>query len=173
MKTPQDGKDAIPHEADNPRCSIAKIDLDERSIVRRNAEIEHERAVAIYDLIEHNYFAPCDGAAGPFVLRLSIEADRLITEYCCFETGHPLGRIAMGLSPFRRIVKDYFTICESYYAAIKHASPSKIETIDMARRALHDEGAELLRARWARKIEVDKVTARRLFTLLCVLHIRA
>lgn len=150
---------------------ISKVSLDERTVVRRSAEVEHERAVAIFDLIEENSFSPagCDG--GPFSLHLSIEENRLVLDIRT-EGENPVGRILLALGPFRRVVKDYFTVCESYYAAIRTATPSQIEAIDMGRRGLHDEGAELLRERLAGKIEMDGNTARRLFTLICVLHIR-
>lgn len=157
---------------DSGNCRrISKVSLDERTVVRRSAEVEHERAVAIFDLIEENRFSPasCDG--GPFSLHLSIEENRLVLDIRT-EDENPVGRILLALGPFRRVVKDYFTVCESYYAAIRTASPSQIEAIDMGRRGLHDEGAELLRERLAGKIEIDGNTARRLFTLICVLHIR-
>lgn len=150
---------------------IVSVTLDERSVVRRSPEVEHERAVAIYDLIEENRFAPIGDKAGPYVLRLSIEENRLNFQISA-ETEEPLGRIVLALGPFRRVVKDYFTVCESYYAAIKTASPSQIEAIDMGRRGLHNEGADILRERLAGKIDMDANTARRLFTLICVLHIR-
>ncbi|MGH6798177.1 MAG: UPF0262 family protein [Roseiarcus sp.] len=155
--------------ADDQR--IVKIDLDERSVVRRNADIEHERAVAIFDLIEENRFAPTGDHAGPFHLRLGLEENRLILEIRS-TAEEPLERVALPLTPFRGIVKDYFLICESYYQAIRTASPSRIEAIDMGRRGLHNEGSELLRERLADKVAVDLDTARRLFTLICVLHIR-
>jgi uncharacterized protein (UPF0262 family) len=153
------------------RQRIAKITLDERTVVRRNADVEHERAVAIFDLLEENSFAPADTAPGPYHLHLCIEEDRLVFDLRSAR-GKALGKIALALAPFRRIVKDYFTVCESYYAAIRTASPSRIEAIDMGRRALHDEGSVLLKERLAGKAEIDHNTARRLFTLLCVLHIR-
>ena len=150
---------------------IAKITLDEKTVVRRNADIEHERAVAIFDLLEENSFVPVAGYSGPFHLDLAIEDNRLIldirdTDDTSYE------RIALSLTPFRGIVKDYFLICESYYNAIRRATPSQIEAIDMGRRGLHNEGSELLRERLADKATIDLNTARRLFTLLCVLHIR-
>lgn len=155
----------------NPGSRITRVTLDERSVVRRNPEVEHERAVAIYDLIEENSFAVVDGPAGPYSLALGIEDSRLVLDIRN-ESDEPLTKLILSLTPFRRIVKDYFTICESYYAAIKRSSPSQIEAIDMGRRGLHNEGAELLRERLAGKIELDANTARRLFTLICVLHIR-
>ena len=150
---------------------IAKVSLDERTVVRRSAEIEHERAVAIFDLIEENSFAPVGVDSGPYSLHLSIEESRLVVDIRK-ENEQPVSKVMLALGPFRRVVKDYFTVCESYYAAIKTASPSQIEAIDMGRRGLHNEGAELLRERLAGKVEMDSNTARRLFTLICVLHIR-
>ncbi len=150
---------------------IVRVALDEHTVVRRGADVEHERAVAIYDLIEENHFAPKDTGPGPYILRLAIVENRLIFEISD-EAETPLGRVPLSLLPFRRLVKDYFTVCESYFAAIKTAPPSRIEAIDVGRRALHDEGSELLRERLAGRIEIDFPTARRLFTLLCVLHFK-
>ncbi len=150
---------------------IAHLALDERSIVRRSAEIEHERAVAIYDLLEENHFAPTgEEFQGPYDVQLSLEEDRLV-----FDIRDDAGqsKINLPLKPFRKVVKDYFTVCESYFEAIKHAPPSQIEAIDMGRRGLHNEGSEMLRDRLDGKIDMDFDTARRLFTLLCVLHIKA
>jgi uncharacterized protein (UPF0262 family) len=150
---------------------IAKITLDEKTVVRRSADIEHERAVAIFDLLEENSFAPVGDYEGPFHLDLAIEDNRLILDIRGTDDVSR-ERIALSLAPFRGIVKDYFLICESYFAAIKRASPTQIEAIDMGRRGLHNEGSELLRERLADKVVVDLGTARRLFTLVCVLHIR-
>lgn len=158
-----------PASADNHR--IVNVSLDERSVVRRSAEVEHERAVAIFDLIEENRFVPIGSEGGPYNLHLSIEESRLVLDIRT-DAGGPIGKVMLALGPFRRVVKDYFTVCESYYAAIKTSSPSQIEAIDMGRRGLHNEGAELLKERLAGKIELDGNTARRLFTLICVLHIR-
>jgi uncharacterized protein (UPF0262 family) len=155
----------------DPRHRIAKIELDERTVVRRNPDVEHERAVAIFDLLEENSFAPVGEFTGPYELHLAIEENRLIFDIRA-EGGSELHKLQMPLTPFRGIVKDYFTICESYYTAIKRSSPSQIEALDMGRRAVHDEGSELLRERLDGKVELDKNTARRLFTLICVLHIR-
>jgi len=154
---------------------IVKLTLDERTVVRRNADVEHERAVAIYDLLEDNRFALGMGAgkdaAGPYHVHLSIEDNRLVLDIA--DTGdQPVDRVVLPLTPFRKIVKDYFTVCESYYAAIRTATPSQIEAIDMGRRGLHNEGSNLLVERLGGKIEIDFNTGRRLFTLLCVLHIR-
>jgi uncharacterized protein (UPF0262 family) len=150
---------------------IAKITLDERTVVRRKADIEHERAVAIFDLLEENSFAPAGDVAGPFHLHLGIEENRLVLDIRAADET-PVDRVLVSLAPFRGVVKDYFLVCESYFAAIRTASPSRIEAIDMGRRALHNEGSELLRERLAERVAVDLNTARRLFTLLCVLHIR-
>jgi uncharacterized protein (UPF0262 family) len=150
---------------------IARITLDERTVVRRNADIEHERAVAIFDLLEENSFAPAGDVAGPFHLHLGIEESRLVLDIRAADEA-PVDRVLVSLAPFRGIVKDYFLICESYFAAIRTASPSRIEAIDMGRRALHNEGSELLRERVAERVAIDLNTARRLFTLLCVLHLR-
>jgi uncharacterized protein (UPF0262 family) len=153
------------------RSRIVQIHLDERSIVRWSPDVEHERAVAIFDLLEENHFAPAGALEGPFVLRLSIEENRLVLAIHD-EADAPLGKVMLPTLPFRKLIKDYFTVCESYYQAIRTASPSQIEAIDMGRRGLHNEGSELLRERLAGKIDIDFNTARRLFTLLCVLHIR-
>lgn len=150
---------------------IVNVTLDEKSIERRNADIEHERAVAIYDLLENNHFAPAGDFSGPYKLHISIEEDRLVFDIRAADDA-PLEEVVLPLRLFRQIVKDYFLLCESYYSAIKTASPSRIETLDMGRRGLHDEGSELLRERLKGKVDIDFDTARRLFTLICVLHIR-
>ncbi|MSP67844.1 MAG: UPF0262 family protein [Alphaproteobacteria bacterium] len=151
---------------------IVRVTLDEQTFVRRSAEVEHERKVAIFDLLEENHCALAAGEPGPYALHLSIRENRLVIDVAR-ESGDPLACLQVPLSQFRRIVKDYFTICESYYNAIKRSSPSQIEAIDMGRRALHNEGSELLRQRLGPDLDVDENTARRLFTLVCVLHIRA
>ena len=163
MSNEQDGRDRGQH--------IVNITLDERSVVRRNPDVEHERAVAIYDLLEENHFAPVGDYEGPYSLHLAIEENRLLFDIRT-EEEQRLGTVTLPLSPFRRVIRDYFTVCESYFEAIKTASPSKIEAIDMGRRGLHNEGSELLQERLGEKIAVDFDTARRLFTLICVLHIR-
>ena len=152
------------------RKRIANIELDERTVVRRGADIEHERAVAIFDLLEENHFEPSLEGEGPYDVLLSVREDRLV--FAIGSDGEDLGEVALALLPFRRLVKDYFTVCESYFEAIKTAPPSQIEALDMGRRGLHNEGSELLRDHLAGRIDVDFDTARRLFTLLCVLHIR-
>ena len=150
---------------------LVNISLDERTVVRRNADVEHERAVAIFDLLEENRFALAGDRTGPYSLHLSVQENRLLFDVRD-EAEQPIEIVALPLAPFRRIVKDYFVVCESYFDAIKTSSPSKIEAIDMGRRGLHNEGSEILRERLDGRIEVDFDTARRLFTLLCVLHVR-
>ena len=158
-------------QTERDRRRICDISLDEHSVVRRNPDVEHERAVAIYDLLEDNVFAPAGHDGGPYHLHISIAENRLQFDIRDEAQG-PIAAVTLPLLPFRRIVKDYFAVCETYYHAIRTASPSKIEAIDMGRRGLHNEGSELLRERLGGKVEVDFPTARRLFTLICVLHIR-
>jgi uncharacterized protein (UPF0262 family) len=150
---------------------IIDIALDEESVARRSPEVEHERAVALFDLLEENDFALVGGKPGPYRLRIGIFEQRLVFDVRD-EHDNKLRDIVLSLTPFRKVVKDYFLICESYYAAIKKLSPSQIEALDMGRRGLHNEGSELLRERLAGKIEIDLDTARRLFTLICALHIK-
>ena len=149
---------------------IIDIELDERSILKRNPDIEHERRVAIFDLLEGKHFEPA-GLDGPFRVRLRVEESRLAIDLHD-EDGVPLDTIRMGLGRFRRAIRDYFAICESYFNAVRAEHPRGIEAIDMARRGLHNEAAELLQECLAGKVEMDFDTARRLFTLICVLHIK-
>jgi uncharacterized protein (UPF0262 family) len=150
---------------------ITHLALDERTVIRRSQDIEHERRVAIFDLLEENLFDPVGGFAGPFRLIMGMRENRLVLDVR--DSGDaPLVEILLPLTPFRRIIRDYFTICESYYQAIKVDAPSRIEAIDMGRRGLHNEGSVLLRERLAGQAEVDHETARRLFTLICVLQLR-
>ena len=158
-----------PEKPDHPKQRLVKVTLDEGSIGRSSPDIEHERAVAIYDLIEDNAFAPVDHGGGPYALHLSISENRLVFDIRLAD-GTPLMAHLLSLTPLRRIVKDYFLICDSYYKAIRTSTPSQIEAIDMGRRGLHNEGSELLMERLKEKIAVDFDTARRLFTLICVLH---
>ena len=153
------------------RYRIAELVLDERTVMRRSPDVEHERKVAIFDLLEENSFTPQGSPGGPYLLHLAIEENRLVFDIR-LEDSEPHGKIMLSLSPFRKIIKDYFLICESYYDAIKTAAPAQIEAIDMGRRGLHNEGSELLKERLAGKVELDFGTARRLFTLICVLHIK-
>ena len=153
------------------RRRIVNIFLDDRTLGRRSPEIEHERAVAIFDLLEDNYFAPINGELGPFILHLSIKENRLGISVCD-EADNEIFNFDLSLSSFRSVIKDYFLICESYYSAIKIASSSKIQAIDMARRGLHNDGSRILVERLKKFIKVDFDTGRQLFTLLCVLHSR-
>src|SRR3954453_13512390 len=148
---------------------LVKVTLDEGSIGRSSPDIEHERSVAIYDLLEDNSFTPVDHDGGPYTQPLPISETRLVFDIRQ-EDGAPVMAHLLSLTPFRRIVKDYFMICDSYYKAIRTATPSQIEAIDMGRRGLHNEGSGLLMERLKEKISVDFDTARRLFTLICVLH---
>jgi uncharacterized protein (UPF0262 family) len=154
---------------------ISHIELDEATILWRNADIEQERRIAIFDLIEENTFKPQRafeaGHHGPYRLRLSVEDGRLALAIGD-EAGNPLETIILALGRFRRPIRDYFAICDSYYQAIRRATAQEIETIDMARRGVHNEAAEMLLERLDGKVETDFATARRLFTLICVLHIR-
>jgi uncharacterized protein (UPF0262 family) len=150
---------------------IAHITLDEHTVVRRSAEIEHERATAIADMLEENSFAPASGREGPFDLRLAIEENRLNLDIRSLTDGSS-ETIVLPLAPFRGIVKDYFMVCESYYQAVRGSGLAHVEAIDMGRRSLHDEGSALLMERLADKVAIDHATARRLFTLICVLHLR-
>ncbi len=156
---------------DDP-ARIIEIRLDHASIVRWSREVEHERQVAVFDLLERNSFRLVNGFTGPYRALLSLREANLIFALTD-EAGHEQTEVTLSMRPFRRIIKDYFLICDSYFQAIRHASPSRIEAIDMGRRGLHDEGAEKLAEALADKIAVDDETARRLFTLICVLHIRA
>jgi len=155
------------------RKSIVRIQLDEKSFLRRRPEVEHEREVALFDLLEDNDFAlkGADAHPGPYHLRLRLADDRLVMDICD-TSDQPQHSIEMAVRAFRAIIKDYFLVCESYFDAIKTSSPSQIEAIDMGRRALHNEGATLMRERLSEHVELDHLTARRFFTLLCVLHMR-
>lgn len=158
---------------------ISHIALDEATILWRNADIEQERRIAIFDLIEENTFKPlrsfAAGHEGPYRLRLSVEDGRLALQIAAEADAADkaeLETLILGLGRFRRLIRDYFAICDSYYQAIRKATAQEIETIDMARRGIHNEAAELLLERLDGKVETDFATARRLFTLICVLHIR-
>ena len=150
---------------------LTAVTLDETSIGRGNPDQEHERAIAIYDIVEKNAFAVPDGPPGPFHLRLAIVDGKLAFEIK-EESGAPVMTHYLSLSPFRRVIRDYKLVCESYYAAIRTASPTQIEAIDMGRRGLHNDASELLQQRLDGKVEVDFDTARRLFTLIFALHWR-
>ena len=153
---------------------IVHIDLDDANLPPPTPEIEQERKVAIFDLLEENSFAlpgreGREVPPGPYRLGLAIRERRLVFEVAT-QDHKPAGQFHLSLGPFRQVVKDYFQICESYFDAVKTAAPSQIETIDMARRGIHNEGARVLQDRLEGKAEVDTDTARRLFTLICVLH---
>jgi uncharacterized protein (UPF0262 family) len=148
---------------------LISVTLDENSIGRGSADQQHERAIAVYDLIEDNSFTLAGHAGGPYALTISLVDAKLVFEIRD-ENGAGVVTHILSLTPFRRILKDYFLICESYYAAIRTATPSRIEAIDMGRRGLHNEGAQLLAERLKGKIETDADTARRLFTLITALH---
>ena len=148
---------------------LIAVTVDESSIGRSNPDIEHERAIAIYDLIEENSFAPVDHESGPYALHLRMADNRLVFEIAQAD-GNAVIAHHLSLNPFRKIVKDYFLICDSYYDAIRNATPDRIEAIDMGRRGLHNEGSKILMERLQEKVSVDFDTARRLFTLICVLH---
>jgi uncharacterized protein (UPF0262 family) len=156
-------------DKDDKTGRLVAVTLDESSIGRSSPDIEHERAVAIYDLIETNSFRPTGHEGGPYALNLSIDGNRLVFDIRSSD-GAPVIAHLLSLAPFRRIVKDYFTVCDSYYAAIRSATPDRIEALDMGRRALHDEGSHILMERLKSKVDLDFDTARRLFTLVTVLH---
>ncbi|MBW9112091.1 UPF0262 family protein [Rhizobium cauense] len=149
---------------------LCDVVLDD-TIGRATPDVEHERAVAIFDLVEENSFTPVGHSGGPYRLNISLVDSKLVFAITT-EDGAAVATHILSLTPFRRIVKDYFLICESYYEAIRSASPSRIEAIDMGRRGIHNEGSQTLRDRLNGKIEVDFDTARRLFTLVCVLYWR-
>ncbi len=150
---------------------LTEVVLDDASIGRSTPDVEHERAVAIFDLVEENTFQPAGDVEGPFRLKLSVIEQRLVFDIAD-EAGEQIAVHILSLTPFRRIVKDYYMVCESYYEAIKSSSPSQIEAIVMGRRGLHNEGSQTLKDRLDNKIDMDFDTARRLFTLVCVLHWR-
>ena len=150
---------------------LSAITLDEASIVTRSRAIEQEREVAIYDLLEANVFALEGSPGGPYHLTLGVEESRLVLDIR-LEDGTAHARVLLSLTPLRKTVKDYFLVCESYYKAIRTAPPYQIEALDMARKTLHDEGARALQERLTGKIQTDFDTARRLFTLICVLQMR-
>ena len=153
------------------RRRIVNIFLDEESLGGVTPHAQHERNAAIFDLLEENHFEPADGVLGPFILRLSERENRLIFDVRN-EADQPAFDISIPMATFRSIVRDYHIVCDSYYEAIRGGMPSRIQAIDMGRRGLHNEGAEMLQERLAPYVKVDIDTARRLFTLLCVLHTR-
>jgi len=158
-----------------PAHRLVRIELDEAAVPRRSAEAEHERAIAIYDILEDNRLALVDqdGAylAGPFHLYLRAEG-RHIRFDIRNDADRELNQFYMALGPLRRVMRDYFHVCDTYYEAIRTKTPSQIQAIDMGRRALHNEGAEILRSRLDGRVATDEMTSRRLFTLICVLQTR-
>jgi uncharacterized protein (UPF0262 family) len=154
----------------NNRC-IADVRLDETSLSAQTADADHERRVAIFDLLEANSFDVVDGPDGPYALVLSVVEQKLVFDVKLLD-GTDVRIFVLSLSPFKRVVRDYFMICESYHQAIRQATPTQIEAIDMGRRGLHNEGSRLLEARLEGKVKLDFDTARRLFTLICALHVR-
>lgn len=153
-----------------PDPRIIDVELDDRTIIWRNADVEQERRIAIFDLLEENHFAPA-GHDGPFRILVRVEDNRLAIDLKDQED-RPLETVRISLGRFRRLIRDYFAVCDSYFKAIRSDTPHGIETVDMARRGLHNEAAELLQECLKDKIEMDFDTARRLFTLICVLHIK-
>jgi uncharacterized protein (UPF0262 family) len=158
--------------ASREQCDrLAEVILEEQAGVRLSPMVEHERKVALYDLIEENRFTLKGVNRGPYILYLGNTGERLIFTVCD-EMELQVTRFSLPQAVLRRIIKDYFIVCENYFDAIKNLTPVQIEAIDMGRRGLHNDGAELLRDALADKVDIDKNTARRLFTLICVLHIR-
>ena len=162
---PEEQRQELPSE----QARLVEVTLDSDSLGRNSADVEHEREVAIFDLLERNSFALENHDGGPYTLHLSVADSRLV-----FTVGDatraPIANVMLSLLPFRRLVKDYFLMCETYFQAIKTAPPSRIEAIDLSRRGLHDEGSRLLMERLKGKVLIDIATARRLFTLICALH---
>ena len=155
-----------------PTQRIAEISLDERTVIRRSSEIERERAAAIADLVQANHFAPQSGLGGPFRVHLAAAEGRLALDIESLSDGKR-ETLTLPLRPFARIIKDYFLICGSYAKAVQSANLAQVEAVDMGRRGLHDEGAELLIDALSDKVAIDHATARRIFTLICVLHLKA
>lgn len=157
--------------AADPQFRLVGVSLEEKSSEGHGREVEHERQIALYDLLESNSFRPIGSPGGPYNLLLSLDGNRLtFTIYLLNEERH--GTLILSLTPFRKVIKDYFDVCDSYFKAIPDQPPNRIEALDMGRRGLHDEGAHILAERLTGKIEVDFDTARRLFTLICVLHLK-
>ena len=153
----------------NSKSRLTAINFDQTSIRRGNPNIEHEREVAVFDILEGNSFTLVGRDSGPYTLNLSIVEDRLVFTVGQSDTADTF-TFVLSLTPMRRILRDYFVVCESYYQAIRTAPPSRIQAIDVGRRALHDEGASILVERLKGKVAVDRDTSRRLFTLICALH---
>jgi uncharacterized protein (UPF0262 family) len=159
----------VAKRASPPQFRVDGVTLDGGAWSRRSPEIEQERKVAIYDLLGENHFEPKGSPGGPYHLILGVAENRLVFDVRLSD-GSAHGRVLLSLTPFKRVLKDYFAVCESYYAALRDA-PARLEAIDMGRRGLHDDGATLLRERLEGKIAIDFLTARRLFTLICALSL--
>lgn len=157
--------------SDDPRFRLVAVTLEEKNPQRYGRDVEHERLIALHDLTISNHFHPVGSKGGPYNLVLGVEENRLVFNVK-LESGEQHGKLILSLTPFRRVIKDYFHVCESYYKAIPNQPTGCIETLDMGRRGLHDEGANILIERLKGKIDVDFDTARRLFTLICVLHLK-
>jgi uncharacterized protein (UPF0262 family) len=155
-------KDGAPHR-------LQSVEIDDESLAAASRDQEQERQIAIFDLLEQNYFAPEGATGGPYALKLGVVENRLVLEIAGPDYQR---RHILSLSPLRTLVKDYFLVCESYYQAIRNSTPQQIEVLDMGRRGLHDEASRVLLARLKGKIDTDFDTARRLFTLICALHWR-
>ena len=168
---PQQTPPPTPTPDDKPRNRLIEIKLDEQSIRRVTANVEHEREVAIFDILDANSFALEGRDDGPYTLTLGIVEDRLVLTVGNDSAAEVITHM-LSLTPLKRVMKDYFIVCDSYYQAIRTLPPSKIQAIDMGRRGLHDEGSHLLAARLEGKIALDSDTSRRLFTLICALHWR-
>jgi uncharacterized protein (UPF0262 family) len=149
---------------------LVEVNLDEASIGRQTPEVDHERRVAIFDLLEENSFELVAGPPGPYKLGIALVDNRIAFSVTAGDAEAPSATFLLSLNPFRKVVKDYFLVCESYFEAIKAAPPAKIEALDMGRRGLHDEGGKLVLERLEGKARMDEPTSRRLFTLLCALH---
>jgi uncharacterized protein (UPF0262 family) len=158
--------------SDKPKSRIASIEIDEQSLAPAGPDADRERKIAIFDLIEDNKFVLVGHDGGPYAIKLSLLDNRLVFDVS-EEGGEPLKRFILSLTALRRVIKDYFQVCDTYYDAIRTMSSAQIEAIDMGRRGLHNEGSTLLQERLAEKVEVDFDTARRLFTLVCALHARS
>jgi uncharacterized protein (UPF0262 family) len=156
-------------EPDRKTHRLQSVEIDDDSLAAVSRDQEQERQIAIYDLLEENYFAPDGAERGPYDLKMGLLENRLVLDVRGPEYER---RHILSLSPFRMLIKDYFLICESYYQAIRNSTPQQIEALDMGRRGLHNEASQLLQQRLAGKIETDLDTARRLFTLICALHWR-
>jgi uncharacterized protein (UPF0262 family) len=159
-------------EGESKRARIASIEIDEKSLAPAGPDADHERKVAIFDLIEENHFKVVGHEGGPYNVVLSLADNRLVFDITEAD-GSAVRKLLLSLTALRRVIKDYFLICDSYYDAIRSSTPSQIEAIDMGRRGLHNEGSQVLTERLAEKAEVDFDTARRLFTLVCALHARS